>query len=927
MARFTVQVFGVYLSMSIIGKTFATDISVASEEVRDDGRVGDGELDEEAVIYPAPFRQRPGLASASIDASNSSVVLRNGVLEGHWSLEGTGLLKHLRPLRIDDRIGGTTLRLPPSAFHLFHGNDGETELQLDSSSMVAAESGFRVIRLETEKATSSRRGDAETGWRIELDLRRDSDGLEVRWGAELRDGSGYLRFTVMLKPRGGGGVDGHLSPQLPLRELVLFDGIMKGSQPAGQEVGVPVTAGPFFVAYEHPQAKNEVRNDVASGHVRCALRQERLLTSKNPYTASLVLGVIPSGQQRRAFLHYIERERAHPTRPMLHYNSWYDIGTGLPFNAADAVGALQTIGGELGRRGVNLDAFLLDDGWDNPDSGPWVPHQGFSNESLGHLESEAKRLGTGLGVWFSPWGGYHEPRQRRIAAARRSGLPVREELGARAKAVDRGQGACTKQRPCRAGEGDCQSDDDCEGNLLCWQRDSIVGPPGVDVSSVTDVTVDFCFDPGVHSAFLGLGLKAYFDYFQETVLRWLRSGARLLKLDGIGNPAGQDQTSAEDFDAAISLIAKLRKESRKVFINLSTGTWPSPFWLLSVDTVWRKGHDHYFAGYGPARERWITYRDSMVYHNVVKRSPLFPLNSLMVHGVIFAKDAWDLNRLEGAGDGISNEPFRHEVRSAFGSGSMLQELYLTPSLLSQENWDDIATAAKWVRPRMATLADVHWFGGDPEKEEVYGWAAWRDASQPGEKASAVLTLRNPSDSSKIVHLDAIDVFDLPPHVTQPGGEATAALELNSPFADQLPRELRLTPGASPTVLTIPPFAVLVFDASTDPLTAWEAFFARARGARVIIFWSLVAIAGSVVLRRVSLSASEAGAAPQPADTNELRRRREAHLASLEKRLGSGTSDTVSTRCGQTTEVESLALSTETELRKRNVVAACSAVDG
>ena len=28
---------------------------------------------------------------------------------------------------------------------------------------------------------------------------------------------------------------------------------------------------------------------------------------------------------RRAFLDYLERERAHPYRPFLHYNSWYDI--------------------------------------------------------------------------------------------------------------------------------------------------------------------------------------------------------------------------------------------------------------------------------------------------------------------------------------------------------------------------------------------------------------------------------------------------------------------------------------------------------------------------------------------------------------------------------------------------------------------------
>jgi hypothetical protein len=37
---------------------------------------------------------------------------------------------------------------------------------------------------------------------------------------------------------------------------------------------------------------------------------------------------------RRAFLTYLERERAHPYRTFLHYNSWFDIGFGNPYYAA-----------------------------------------------------------------------------------------------------------------------------------------------------------------------------------------------------------------------------------------------------------------------------------------------------------------------------------------------------------------------------------------------------------------------------------------------------------------------------------------------------------------------------------------------------------------------------------------------------------------
>jgi hypothetical protein len=53
------------------------------------------------------------------------------------------------------------------------------------------------------------------------------------------------------------------------------------------------------------------------------------------YAASLVTGFVPKGQLRRGFLlGYLERERAHPYRPFLHYNSWYDLGYFNKYNEA-----------------------------------------------------------------------------------------------------------------------------------------------------------------------------------------------------------------------------------------------------------------------------------------------------------------------------------------------------------------------------------------------------------------------------------------------------------------------------------------------------------------------------------------------------------------------------------------------------------------
>ena len=198
------------------------------------------------------------------------------------------------------------------------------------------------------------------------------------------------------------------------------------------------------------------------------------------------------------------------------------------------------------------------------------------------------------------------------------------------------------------------------------------------------------------------------------------------------------------------MIEDWRAEKPDLFVNLTTGTYPSPFWLRYADSIWRGGDDHSFAGVGSWREKWITYRDSQTYKNVVKAGPLFPLNSLMLHGLIYAKQAEHL-------DSDPESDFQNEVHSYFGSGTQLQELYISHSLLSKNDWDVLAEAANWSRRNAEVLRDTHWVGGDPAKLKIYGWAAWSPAK-------SILTLRNPSDKRQSISIDVAQAFELPPNV-------------------------------------------------------------------------------------------------------------------------------------------------------------------
>jgi hypothetical protein len=289
----------------------------------------------------------------------------------------------------------------------------------------------------------------------------------------------------------------------------------------------------------------------------------------------------------------------------------------------------------------------------------------------------------------------------------------------------------------------------------------------------------------------------YFQQFQKTCLEMVdKYNVNQFKFDGTGNADRVFPGSAfdSDFDAAIHLIERLRQEKPSTFINLTTGTTASPFWLFYADSIWRGGADHDFSGVGSARQRWITYRDAQTYKNIVLQGPLFPLNSLMLHGVVYASKAKDLTNDPG-------NDFADEVHSYFGTGTQLQEMYITPSLLTPANWDTLAEAARWSRSHAATLKDTHWIGGDPDQLQVYGWAAW----SPHE---GILTLRNPSKKPQTFNVDVASIFELQP--TDPSSYNVHNVWAHTKEGQQEP--LQKLHAGQPFPIHLAPFEVITLEA-------------------------------------------------------------------------------------------------------------------
>jgi hypothetical protein len=549
---------------------------------------------------------------------------------------------------------------------------------------------------------------------VTVPLAPRADGLSAEWKVELREDAGYIRQTLTIKP---------LIFPAEVREIRLLDFAASDAQVQGTVQGSPVTIGTnIFAGVEHPMAENKVGN----GRVTGVLKRKVPVASRRELAVSSILGVTAPGQLRREFqLGYINRERARPYEPFLNYNTWYDIGYFTRYDEKMATDAVRLYGEELvKKRGVKFDSFLFDDGWDDVKT-LWQFNKGLPNE-FRDLRKVAESYGAGPGVWFSPWGGYGQPKDDRIKSAKEK-------------------------------------------------------TPGIETNKTG----------------FALSGKNYYKVFRDMCLRMIRdNGINHFKFDGTGD-AGSVQPGSQfgsDFEAVIALIADLRKEKSDIYINLTTGTWASPFWFQTADSIWRGSFDHEFCGVGTKRQQWITFRDGMTYKYNVASAPLFPINSLMLHGVIYAKGARDLNKRIDTTDA----DLATEIWSGFACGTQMQEMYVTPSLLNDKNWDDIAAAAKWTRANGATLVDTHWVGGDPVKLEVYGWASWSPTK-------GILTLRNPSDREQTFTADPAAIFEIPL------GAATR-YTLTSPKGDKLPGDGTLTAG-KPAAFTLKPFEVLVLEAT------------------------------------------------------------------------------------------------------------------
>ncbi len=653
-------------------------------------------LAELQLEFPGPAT---GLAQGEINQSD--IILENRVLSCTWEINDGKLM----PNTINDKLSSTE--------HKLHKVECFQIILVDERVVKASDLkiiGKPKLRSLEPKPKSFRLFDHYDGKQITVTLASSDGNINIEWCAILRNGSNYIRQQVAFTTR---------NKTINIKEIVLLDLDILHAEVMGTVDGSPVVAGNIFFAYEHPLSKSRIQQG-SPPRFSCSFPCSTELKPGKLLVLSSVIGVVPKGQLRRGFLYYIERERAHPYRPFLHYNSWYDIGYGAEkIQQPQCLDVINLFGQELIRkRNVTMDSFALDDGWDDTTS-LWRFHEGFPN-GFAPLQKVVEKYDSALGAWLSPFGGYGQAKKDRLKYGQQEGF---------------------------------------ETNKSGF---SLAGP-------------------------------TYYTRFRDVCVDMIRKyGLNYFKFDGIGTggrPTGAGDEFVQDMSALLRLVSELRKVKPDVFVNITTGTWSSPYWLWYCDSTWRSGADWSTHGRGSKRQQQITYRDKETYHNVVKRAPLYPINSLMTQGVMFANHG-----LPDEVDGLAAD-----IRAFFASGTNCQELYITPSIMRPQDWDALAEAAIWSRNNMDVLVDTHWVGGDPAKGEVYGWAAWS-------KRKGILSLRNPYEESGKITIDIGKVFELPAGAAQ-------KYSLKSPWNEDSGRAAIILSAGKEYMFELKPFEVLVFDAT------------------------------------------------------------------------------------------------------------------
>lgn len=489
----------------------------------------------------------------------------------------------------------------------------------------------------------------------------------------------------------------------------------------GQPVAVQLLETGFFAGLEFPASINSIiHNANSSLSLDCSQNIGEEVKKEWVQTESVVYGFVASQNVKNSFMDYVKDICVAEVKPYTLYNSWYDLRSVVyprvpEENIMNEKNVLRMVDlvrkNMIEKHNISLDAFVLDDGWDIYES-DWKLRSEQFPHGMKPIADKLKETNTDLGIWFGPTGGYSFKMQR-----------------------------------------------------LKW-----MSKHGYEMIHDYDTTYG-------HSMMCLAGEK-YSKLFEKRVVNFVKNdGVSFFKWDGIqfscsnpnhGHPVGRYSRRAT-INALHGICDAVRAENKDTYLNITSGTWLSPWWLKYSNQIWMDGMDYAFANVPSItkRDNAITYRDFVLYDDFHQKDLWFPIANLMTHGIIKGK----LDHIGGLQEPI--DKFTDNALLYFARGVSMWELYISPDILTDQEWTAISKSIKWAKQRFDILDKTFLVGGNPMKNETYAYLHFQDDR-------GVIAARNPSVQPQILYIPLDSKYGIDPMASNLVIEKTYPLGFVSP---------------------------------------------------------------------------------------------------------------------------------------------------
>lgn len=446
-------------------------------------------------------------------------------------------------------------------------------------------------------------------------------------------------------------------------------------------LGQPFYIDSLFFGCEFPATKNEILH--GRGQIIYYIGKP---VDKKLICPPTIIGAAKSSTMidlKNAFFEYIDKISL-PSPCRIQYNTWYDKMLNITEDNIEK--AFYKAESKLTSLGVPpLDGYVIDDGWNDYKSSFWSFHpKKFPNGLLFSSET-VNKFSSNFGLWLGPRGGYNY----NTTFAKKMEKKGLGYYNAQARDI------------CVASAGYLDNLEEflvsttLENNISYWKLDG------------------FCLAPCENA-----------------------------KHDHITGGEHNMYTVTEMWHRWINIFKALHnaraKQNKSMWINMTCYVNPSPWWLQYVNSIWLQNSqdigfaNNYEKGSQAQVDAEITYRDSVYYDFWFKRGLQFPANRIYNHEPIYGAEA-KLN--------YTDEEFKKAFYFNACRGAALNELYISPHMMSDSKWQALANCIKWQKANFHILKNAMLIGGNPAENNVYCYASW------AENGEGIIALRNPTNEA------------------------------------------------------------------------------------------------------------------------------------------------------------------------------------